>query len=60
MSRKSASILSFNSGASIWTKLAAPTFLPMRNTRPLGNSKELGAIKSLVDRPEGASQSHEN
>ena len=43
----------------IWTKEAAPNFFPMRNMRPFLNSKELGAMKSLVDSPEGASQSQE-
>ena len=59
ISRKSASIRSFSSGAKICKKLAAPSFLPMRNILPVLNSKELGAIKSLVDRPRGANQSHE-
>ena len=59
ISRKSASIRSFSSGAKICTKLTVPSFLPMRNILPVLNSKELGAIKSLVDSPEGASQSHE-
>ena len=59
ISRKSASIRSFNSGARICTKLTAPYFFPMRNCLPVRNSKEVGAMKSLVERPEGASQSHE-
>ena len=41
-------------------KETAPYFLPIRNCLPVRNSKELGAIKSFVDRPEGASQSHSN
>ena len=36
------------------------SLLPIRNCLPVRNSKELGAIKSFVDRPEGASQSHSN
>ena len=60
MSRKSASIRSFSSGAKIWRKLAAPYLLPMRKERPSLNSKEVGAMKSLVDSPLGASQSQEN
>ena len=60
MSRKSASIRSFSSGARIWTKETAPNFFPMQKVLPLGKEKELGAIKSLVERPEGASQSQEN
>ena len=60
MSRKSASIRSLSSGAMIWTKDAAPNFRPMRNIRPFLNSKLLGAMKSLTDRPLGASQSQEN
>ena len=35
------------------------SFFPIRNCiGSVRNSKELGAIKSFVDRPEGASQSH--
>ena len=53
MSRKSASIRSFSSGARICTKLTAPYFLPMRNCLPVRNSKPDGAIKSLVDEAGG-------
>ena len=60
ISRKSASIRSFSSGARICTKLTAPYFFPMRNCLPVRNSKPDGAIKSLVERPLGASQSHSN
>ena len=58
MSRKSASIRSFSSGARICKKETAPYFLPIRNCLPVRNSKLDGAMKSLVDRPDGASQSH--
>ena len=58
MSRKSASIRSFSSGARICKKETAPYFLPIRNCLPVRNSKPDGAMKSLVDRPDGASQSH--
>ena len=44
----------------ICKKETAPYFLPIRNCLPVRNSKELGAIKYFVDRPEGASQSHSN
>ncbi len=40
-------------------KETAPNFLPMRNMFAGRNSKD-GAIKSLVDSPDGASQSHSN
>ena len=59
MSRKSASIRSFSSGAKICKKLAQPMRLPTPKERPVRNSKELGAMKSLTERPDGASQSHE-
>jgi hypothetical protein len=59
MSRKSASIRSFSSGAKICKKLAQPMRLPTPKERPVRNSKELGAMKSLTESPEGASQSHE-
>ena len=60
MSRKSASIRSFSSGARICTKLTAPYFLPMRNCLPVRNSKPDGAMKSLVERPLEGSHSHSN
>ena len=60
MSRKSASIRSLSSGTKICKKETAPYFLPIQNCLPVRNSKELGAIKSLVDRPLAASQSHSN
>ena len=59
ISRKSARIRSFSSGARIWRKDTAPNFRPMRKVLPPGNSRGVGAMKSLVDRPEGASQSQE-
>ena len=55
MFRNSASIRSSSSGARICRKETAAYFLPMRKVRVSLNSKEDGAIKSLVDRPEGAS-----
>ena len=58
MSRKSASIRSLSSGARICRKDTAPSFFPTPNSLPFLNSKELGAIKSLTERPLGASQSH--
>ena len=59
ISRKSASIRSFSSGAKIWTKETAPHLRPMRKSLPVRNSNEVGAMKSFVERPEGASQSQE-
>ena len=60
ISRKSANMRSFSSGASICKNDARPYFFPTAKLLPVLNSKELGAMKSLTERPEGASQSHEN
>ena len=59
MSRKSASIRSLSSGARICRKDTQPSLLPMPKQLPVLNSNELGAIKSLTESPEGASQSQE-
>ena len=59
MSRKSASIRSFSSGARICKKDAQPRRLPTLKLWPVRNSKALGAMKSFTDSPEGVSQSHE-
>ena len=56
MSSRSASSRSLSSGARICKKETAPYFLPIRNCLPVLNSKLDGAIKSLVDKPDGASQ----
>ncbi len=55
ISRKSASTLSFSSGASICKKETAPYLLPVLKLLPSRNSKDEGAIKSLVDSPDGTS-----
>ena len=60
MSRKSASMRSFNSGARICRKLTCPIFLPMVKVLPFWKEKELGAMKSLVDRPVAGSQLQSN
>ena len=58
VSSRSARRRSFSSGAVICKKLAAPYFPPIWNRLASPNRKEEGTIKSLTDRPEGASHSH--
>ena len=55
--RKSASISSESSGARICKKLTAPYLPPKPKVLAVPKQREDGATKSLVDRPEGASQS---
>ena len=60
--RKSASISSDSSGERMFKKLTAPYLPPSPNIRALPKRNEDGAIKSLVESPDGAShfQSKEN
>ena len=60
--RKSASISSDSSGERMFRKLTAPYLPPSPNSRAFPKRNDDGAIKSLVERPEGAShfQSNEN
>ena len=51
--RKSANISSESSGARICKKLTAPYLPPMPKVFALPKHREDGAIKSLVERPEG-------
>ena len=55
-SKNSTRMRSFSLGAMICRKDTAPYFLPMRKVRPSRNSKPPGAMKSLVESPEGGSQ----
>ena len=55
--RKSASISSESSGARICKKLTDPYLPPSPKVLAVPKQREDGATKSLVDRPEGASQS---
>ena len=58
--RKSASISSDSSGDRMFKKLTAPYLPPSPNIRELPKRNEDGAIKSLVERPDGASHFHSN
>ena len=53
--RKSASISSDSSGERICRKLTAPYLPPSPNIRALPKRNEDGAMKSLVESPDGAS-----
>ena len=55
MSRKSAKMRSFSSGASICKKDTAPNLPPVLNTLPSRNSKDEGAMKSYTESPDGTS-----
>ena len=57
VSMNSAKMRSWISGAVICKKLTAPYISPMRKVRVSPKWKEDGAIKSLTERPLGASQS---
>ena len=57
VSMNSAKMRSWISGAVICKKLTAPYISPMRKVRVSPKWKEDGAMKSLTERPLGASQS---